>query len=67
MYETTPQTHILVFEYTSHKDIRVGGDLADSGTTITPAPTLRGGAVVRLDILMPDEFVLLLFFPFTID
>jgi len=59
VYETIGQTHILVFEYT-RKGIQVEGDRMDCG--VTPGPTLRGGAVVRLDMFMPDEFVSFPFF-----
>jgi len=61
VYETTGQTHTLVFEYTSQKGFQVEGNRIDCG--VTPTPTLRGGAVVRLDMFMPDEFVSFLFFP----
>lgn len=61
VYETTGQTHILVFEYTSQKGIQAEDDRIDCG--VIPGPTLRGGAVVRLDMFMPDEFVSFPFFP----
>lgn len=63
MYETIPspteQTQILVCEYTPEKsDVPVEAEVDPVKVENLPEPVIRGGLVTRLDVLMPDEYVL---------
>lgn len=67
VYETMPnsleQSQILICEYTPENSLRCAPAEAEADSTEpkeTPKPVLRGGPVGRLDVLMPDESVILL-------
>ncbi|KAJ3570250.1 hypothetical protein NP233_g4528 [Leucocoprinus birnbaumii] len=61
VYESIPdsmgQTHSLICEYTpgNPKDVVAGDEGEPINDQVSPAPVLRGGLVVRADVLMPDD------------